>query len=287
VHKISPYPNPFLNPLHPNDFETLVRFLLKHFNVTTLKDIDGQKSKKPIAVLSFDDGYYDFVEYAMPILKKYNVRVNQNIIPICVETGKPIWNVLVADFLNQSPKSLIDEISIHGFNYKLEGEDEWSKTKYGLAISRFFKNRPKRERDDLTKVFLPMMEKLDGFATTRMMSLSDVREAVKEHEIGAHSYSHESMEYESGDFFKNDVNSCISYFNEHLNMPMRIYAFPNGSYRPENIEYLKRKNVSYILLVEEKYATTFVNVLPRITISGQSQYETTFQSLGFRVKGIL
>jgi len=36
---------------------------------------------RPAVVLSFDDGYQDFVEYAMPVLAKHGVKVNFNVCP--------------------------------------------------------------------------------------------------------------------------------------------------------------------------------------------------------------
>jgi peptidoglycan/xylan/chitin deacetylase (PgdA/CDA1 family) len=266
--------------LKPEIFDDLLGFLKQHFEFALLHEIDSIKTEKPIAVLSFDDGYYDFIEYALPVLEKYDLRANMNVIPSCIESGEPIWNVRLYDFLNSAPKSLIDEIALPGFNYRLKDESDDSKIQYGLQISRFLKNRPRSEREELWKNIEKLMRKSD-FKLTRMMNREEIKEIAKNHEIGAHSYSHESMKFEETAFFEDDLQKCIRYFRENLDLPLDIYAFPNGSYADEQIEILQRYKIKYALLVEEKYAKKEENVFPRVTIYGDTSLETRFRALGF------
>jgi peptidoglycan/xylan/chitin deacetylase (PgdA/CDA1 family) len=116
--------------MHPDVFEDLIEFVTRHFQVTTFREHRNLPGGKPKLVLSFDDGYYDFVEYAMPILERKKISANQNIIPSCVDTGMPIWNVRLYDFLDSAPTSLINEIRLPGFEQRLDGHDEDSKMKY-------------------------------------------------------------------------------------------------------------------------------------------------------------
>ena len=60
----------------------------------------------------------------------------------------------------------------------------------------------------------------------------------RERLIGAHSFSHESMGYESDSFFRADLMQCRNFFEQQLRLPLDAYAFPNGSYRPEQIQAL-------------------------------------------------
>jgi len=280
LHQVSPHPYPFWSPLNPEIFDDLLKFLKQHFEVVLLREIDSIKTKKPIAVLSFDDGYFNFIEYALPVLEKHNLRANMNVIPSCVESGEPVWNVKLYDFLTSAPKSLIDEIALPGFDYQLKDESNDGKIQYGLRISRFLKNRPRVEREELWKNIEKLMRKSD-FKLTRMMNREEIKEIAKNHEIGAHSYSHESMKFEEIEFFKYDLQKCIKYFRENLDLPLDIYAFPNGSYTAEQIEILQQYKIKYALLVEEKYAKKEENVFPRFTIYGETPHETRFRALGF------
>jgi len=283
LHQVSPHENPFWSPLKPEIFDDLLFFLKENFEVVPFGEIEKSNSEKPLAVLSFDDGYYNFYEFAAPLLKKHNLRANMNIIPSCVETGEPMWNIKLYDFLNSAPKKLIDEISFPAFEHRLTSEDFASKVQYGLKISRFLKNRPRAEREELWRQIEDLIDASD-FRQTRMMNREEIKEIAATHEIGVHSYSHESMEFESDAFFQADFEKCADYFENKLELPLETYAFPNGSCRAGQIEVLPGKGIKHILLVGEDYARKGESVFPRFTIYGASKIETRFQALGFNKK---
>ncbi len=265
--------------MHPALFERLLRYLDKYFEVRNINELSEKQGSRPVAVLSFDDGYYDFIEYALPLLKKYVMRSNMNVIPQCVKTGLPIWNVRLYDFLASSSVEEVKKIEIPGFQFKLTGNGMRDKLGFGMALSKFLKTRARAERLEL---FQPIEELMNGkrFASTRMMTTGEVRQITEYVDLGAHSFSHESMEFEDDDYFENDVEKCSEFFRSDLDLPMDIYAFPNGSYRPEQIEHLRRKGVSKVLLVGETLANMDSNVIPRITMYGDSDSEMRMRSVG-------
>lgn len=283
LHQVSPHENPFWSPLKPEIFDDLLLFLKENFEVVRFGEIHSAKSEKPLAVLSFDDGYYNFYEFAAPLLKKHALRANMNIIPSCVETGEPMWNIKLYDFLNSAPKTLIDEIDLPGFDHRLTGENSAAKVRYGLKISRFLKNRPRAEREELWQGIENLIDDSDS-PQTRMMNREEIREIAETHEIGVHSFSHESMEFETDAFFESDFEKCRDYFENKLGLPLEIYAFPNGSYRAGQIEALREKGIRHILLVGEDYARRGADVFSRFTIYGASRIETRFQALGINKK---
>jgi peptidoglycan/xylan/chitin deacetylase (PgdA/CDA1 family) len=289
LHQISPESNPFWAPLAPSVFDELLRFLKRNFCVSNFASLDElSNDPRPRAVLSFDDGYCNFVEYAMPILDQHGLTANLNVIPNCIETGEPPWNIKLYDFLNAMPRKLVNEIKLPGFTGRLEDASNDAKVRYGLAISLFLKQRPRRERTELWAEVAKVLARVSDVSTTRMMSAHDVAEAAVSHEIGVHSYSHESMEFEDDEFFQSDFQKCVSYFRDQLRLPLQIYAFPNGSYRPDQITYLDRQGIKRILLVGEGYARRDQKVLPRFTVYGASPAEVSIRALGYNArKGLL
>lgn len=281
LHRVSPLTNPFWSPLDPKVFEELLKFLQANFEVVSFDDLESlNRPGKPAAILSFDDGYYDFIEYALPLLEKYRMRANMNVIPQCAESGKPIWNVRLYDFLNTAPRALVNEIRLPGFSAELKDDSREAKIGYGLKISGFLKNRPREEREKLWREIEPVMAKSD-FQETRMMTADEIREISRVTEIGVHSFSHESMGFEENEFFERDFIKCRDYFAEKLQLPLTAYAFPNGSYRAEQVDFLRRSGVKHILLVDEKFSGRGTDIFPRLTVYGDSKREVIFKSLGF------
>ncbi len=281
LHQVSPHQNHFWPPLSPRVFEDLLIFLKQHFEVTRFDALAQTTDAHPRAILSFDDGYHNFVEYAQPLLEKHNLTANLNVIPECVETGKPIWNVRLYDFLNVVPRSLINELRLPDFTERLDDDSATNKTRFGLRLSRFLKNRAVCERDALWPHIEALMGKADVFPVTRMMNAEDVRAAARKHEIGAHSFAHESMAFQDDQFFQDDSRRCFDYFRTKLRLPLTIYAFPNGSHRAGQPEWLQQAGVEHVLLVGERFSTVRERVHPRFTIYGLSAVEARFQALGY------
>src|SRR5258705_10541707 len=74
--RITPEQDFFFKPITPAHFESLLKYVAKHYNVITIGEIHSlqtarERKQKPYLILSFDDGYYDFMEYALPLLIKY------------------------------------------------------------------------------------------------------------------------------------------------------------------------------------------------------------------------
>jgi len=282
LHRISPQKNEFYNPLSPELFEILIKFLKEKYDIITFKDIENikhvSKLNKPNVILSFDDGYYDFLEYACPILSKHKISVNMNIIPSCVKSQEPMWNIKMYDYLNAASDLLLKEINIPNFNYKYNGD----KTLFGIKLSAFLKNKPFEERKKYLKHLDVIFEKIDNVTFTKMMNEENVKEISKIHEIGVHSYYHESMGVESQEFFEKDFYLCKDYFENVLKLPMNIYAFPNGSYKNENIQFLQRNNITHILLVNNDFSNYKTNIYNRFTFYGDSKNEIKLRALGFK-----
>ena len=129
-----------------------------------------------------------------------------------------------------------------------------------------------------------VMSRASDIKATRMMNADEVREAAVTHEIGVHSYSHESMEFEDDEFFADDFRKCVGYFREELELPLEIYAFPNGSYRADQLTYLDEQGIRRILLVGENYARREQKVLPRFTVYGATPAEAKIRALGYNAR---
>jgi len=278
LHRVSEDDGSAYRPLKPKLFEELLTFLTANFEIITFADMATPSlSDRPKVILSFDDGYKDFIDVAVPILEKYKIFVNQNIIPECVEQKLPPLNVLAQDFVGTAPLSLLLNLRIPDFDVRRFNGNRFE---IGLKLSAFLKSRPFGDQQKLREELLPQFYKFDGFRPTPMMSREDIRELATVHEFGAHSYSHASMEYESESFFQQDLARCRNYFRDILKMPMPIYALPNGSYRKGNIQHALDFGYSHVLLVGDRFSQCNNHIHNRFGFHAQSRREVLFRAVG-------
>jgi peptidoglycan/xylan/chitin deacetylase (PgdA/CDA1 family) len=85
---------------HPNDwtiptrtFARQIRWLRRRFDIVTLAEaqrrIASGRNDKPTACITFDDGYADNLQFALPLLAKYGLPYAYFVSTEFVETGRP------------------------------------------------------------------------------------------------------------------------------------------------------------------------------------------------------
>lgn len=283
LHRISPQRNPYWPPMTPEAFATLASYLAKSFDVRSFSDLAlPAESRSARVVLSFDDGCRDFVEYAMPILDRHKLRANQNIIVKSVELQRPPWMIRLVDALNHAPTKRVQRLWIPGFNVRLDGDDDLSKERYGTLLTGYLKPLPRDEREAVFHDLAELLDETPPDACTPMMSRADVEAVAGVHEVGGHSYSHESVDLLSDGEFREDLDHCSAFF-DRLGRKMSIYAFPYGRFRSGQIELVQSKGVEHVLLVGERPARIEGGVHTRITMYGTSPAELRLRAVGHRV----
>ena len=271
LHRVHAYDRSAYAPLEPGLFDELLNYLKYHFSIVSLAEFDEPRPR-PKLILSFDDGYKDFIDVAMPILAKHGIKANQNVIPTSIESGLPPLNVLAQDFVGKAPRELVDRLEIPEFSI---GDHR----NLGMRLSAFLKNRPFGEQATLSEILLPQFFNWQEFHPTPVMTREEVRQVADAHEVGAHSYEHASMDHESDTYLVADVRRCRTYFEEVLGQGMHIYAFPNGSCREDQITLVRDAGVKHVLLVGERFARGG-HVHHRFTFDARSMSEARFKSHG-------
>ena len=107
LHRVGKSDGSTYEPLDKETFIYLIEFIKTNYLITSFSELNSDSDihkinkRKPKLILSFDDGYKDFLNVVHPILFKNGIRANQNIIPSSVESGRPPLNVLLQDYLGK------------------------------------------------------------------------------------------------------------------------------------------------------------------------------------------
>jgi peptidoglycan/xylan/chitin deacetylase (PgdA/CDA1 family) len=279
-HRVSDDQSSAYQAMAPALFDDLLSWLKPRFSVTTFGKLHiPPRNGKPALVLSFDDGYRDFVDVVLPLLNKHGMQANQNIIPACVESGTPPMNVMVQDFIGQAPPALLRELVFPGLAAGVDPDD---RVMSGIRVSAALKNRPIVEQKKIFAQLRGLMERLDTFRTTPMMGRLDIADIAESQEVGVHSFEHATMALECDDYLREDARRCADWYRGLLGAEPSVYAFPNGSARAGQAELILDAGYTHALLVGESFSRGEQRIHRRFTMYGNGLNEFRFRALGGR-----
>jgi peptidoglycan/xylan/chitin deacetylase (PgdA/CDA1 family) len=277
-HRVDDRERSTYEAIDPALFDELVSWLKQRFTVVTFEELSTcKRGVKPFLILSFDDGYKDFIDIVVPIVEKHRVRVNQNLIPTALETGLPPMNVQLQDFIQTAPAALLREIPLPGLP---RGADPENRVRSGRHASEVFKNRPIEEQKKIFTKLQPEFQRFDGFHTTPVMSVEEARQIATVHEIGSHSFEHANMAEETDAYLRDDIDKCFDYFQTQLKIRPIVYAFANGSARPEQTEVIRAAGFRHVLLTGDGFSHRSNWLHKRFTMFAKTMAEAKFRALG-------
>ncbi len=257
IHRISDERNTFWNPIKPKTFELLCRYVKKHYQVIDFQGISSidPNSKKPYIILSFDDGYYDFYEFALPILVKHGLPSNHNIVNECADRNMTIWterlNVLFEHALQNKLDLKIDFGTRQSSNSEFDG---WM----GFYLDTFktMLDIPLGQR---IQIIDSIQEQLQVDSNRRMMNWEEIRECASNRtEIGSHTYSHDSIgTISDAEVLNKEINQSKTEIESRLGSEIGVFALPNGQTRPAADQVIEESDYRFVL-----YANDALNYLP-------------------------
>lgn len=234
----------------PETFDAHCKFLAAHFEVQTLcKACDllqnGYSGKRPLAVITFDDGYRDNIRYASPILKTHGLQATFFIISGLAGKTECPWY----DRLNHAVSTLIThgklEECLNGSSLHYLFEGNGSPTP--KEIVQAAKKMSPEER------FLVVSQLAAQIGANGMdselnwiMSLTELKILQEEgHEIGSHTVSHEILPLLDDIGINAEVSESKEFLECGLNSQVRSFCYPNGDYNSATLEAVKAAKYSY------------------------------------------
>jgi peptidoglycan/xylan/chitin deacetylase (PgdA/CDA1 family) len=276
-HSISPYKNFSYPPIHPRQFEKIIHYLTKNFQVTSFEEIKQiSRSTKPLCVLTFDDGYKDFVEYALPILVKNHIPAIQNIVVESIETGKPFWTQRlnnITNFIHEKKTTFSYAVNNRVFLYEKNNFNDFYMKLFNYLIGA--------HSDVKNNILSDMESMLQDYSNydIHMMTWNDIVQCADNNiSIGSHSFTHDTLStIKNDEVLINEIEFSKKIISEKINRPVTSFAFPNGNYNDKVFE-IAMKNYDYLLCTDEKTIkkSNFNKVpviIPRFSVNKPSYWE--------------
>ena len=239
---------PSVDPLFPGEptaqlFDQMLGWLKKWFNVLPLDEALDRTRKCTLppraAAITFDDGYADNYEVALPILKKHGLSATSFVATGHLNGGR-MWNDTVVEAIRSSRIDILDLSSSPAFanaptkifpTGSLPGKRATIESVLGKI-----KYLQTTEREDVINLIADQIAtKLpDNLMMTSKQVIELRRSGML---IGAHTVSHPILANLQAVQVRNEISESKKYLEALLQENIGLFAYPNGK---PNVDYQAR-----------------------------------------------
>ena len=288
-HRVTDEVDAMWPPMKPELFSKIIKYLVKNYTVVALEyfleDPASFKTKKQLATISFDDGYKDNIEFAAPILKKYNCPASFYIVTDCIDKNIPTWTYLVDTVFQQTHKDHI------GFTYdfvpekfkNIQVKATGASNPLLKEVKPWMKSLSNPQRVTITNEILQQCNDVQ-LPQNKMMNWDDIRQlAAAGFIVGSHSHTHPMLaslqqESEITDELKISADRIKA---ELKKMPMTI-SYPIGSFDERVMRLSQQQGYKYGLAVEQKFFSYPDNsmAIPRVELYDEGWWKVNLHLTG-------
>ncbi len=243
-HRVLPEPDPlFPLEMHARQFDAVCAWLASWFNVLALDEAVTRLKNGTLparaACLTFDDGYADNLQVALPILQRHGLCATFFIATGFLDDGR-MWNDSVIETLRSCSLSQLDLSALELGRHTL-GTIEDRRAAIATLIADL-KYRPLNERVALTEQISRMAQvALPQDLMLRSPQVKTLRQAGMQ--IGAHTVSHPILARLTPAQAHQEIAGGKLYLEQLLGERISLFAYPNGKpgedYSPDNVAQVR------------------------------------------------
>ncbi|WP_421621972.1 polysaccharide deacetylase family protein [Alkalilimnicola ehrlichii] len=243
-HRVLPAPDPLL-PGEPDAarFQWQMELLARHFNPLPLAEAvrrlrDGTLPPRA-ACVTFDDGYADNAEVALPILRSVGVPATF-FIAVGYLNGGRMFNDTLIETVRRLPEGEVD-LTPEGLGRRRVASDS-DRIALCKALIGQFKYQPPAVRNRGVEA-LP--ERLGITVPDDLMMTSGQLRGLADAgmEIGGHTLTHPILARQSAPEARQEIEAGREALEGMLGQRVRLFAYPNGrpgtDYAPEHVDMVR------------------------------------------------
>jgi len=239
-HRVNTLRDPLWNPMHPEHFEQILVYLKKNFEFVSLKEylLEDLKpaTNKPLCAIGFDDGYRDFLDYALPILKKYDCPSSMYVVTGCIDQDLPPWTYMLNHyFINTHKLSIqLDTKDFPGHLKVTTWRNKSERLLFARQLNPYMKSLSNRIRE---RIYSEIISELNDVQPPHNLMLNwDELRGLKAHrcEVGSHTVSHPVLSKKlSYDELLTELKQSALAIEKHTGEFPATISYPFGAYNDE------------------------------------------------------
>lgn len=251
----------------PRSFERHLRYLAANYNVVTMRQLMDMKggatrSVRPFCAITFDDGWRDNYDVALPLLRKYGLPATIFISTDFIGTQRAPWFYDLVRFLvklsdllecgketcaSLSAQPLPKQILKWG---ALPTADRLSGIERTLET---LKRLPMSEVTSAASTLFGLIQRhSEGEDSQRaMLSWDDVREMQKcGIEIGSHGMTHSILTQIHDTLLEKEIAGSKAVLERELQETIVGFSYPNGDYTEHIAALLHKSGYTYACTIK-------------------------------------
>lgn len=213
------------------EFSWQMELLSKHFTPLPLGEAlvrlsEGTLPKRAVCV-TFDDGYADNLELALPVLKTWNIPATVYVATGFLDGGR-MWNDSIIEFVRNYPDASLrlDEVSEQPFAMETRSD----RIQTANELIRFAKYMDQASRIDFSDMLSRMSQRSGNPLPTDLMLNSNQVVGLSKQgvNIGGHTINHPILTEISDDQARYEISEGRSQLEGLIQSPVEHFAYPNG-----------------------------------------------------------
>lgn len=215
-----------------DNFDKQIKFYNKHFEFSYPEDFFESKSTNQHSVLiTFDDGYKDNYDIALPLLQKHNAKAIFFIVTALTDTKDMLMHDKIR-LLAEQKKISKDYLDIP--NKVNKGENLYDK----------------KVLDKVSSIFVEQNIKERSLMNTEEL----IELCAKGFKVGVHTHNHNPLIFLNKETQYSEIKTCMDFLNE-IHSPVKYIAYPNGLVNDNAIEICQELKLEYGFTTQNGYNT--------------------------------
>jgi peptidoglycan/xylan/chitin deacetylase (PgdA/CDA1 family) len=242
-------------------FRKHCELLKKSFDVVSLETaryfLNGdRKVKRPLAALTFDDGYLDFYEEAFPVLNEFGLPATVFLPTSFIGKDKPLAHDRIYWLVKQAlEKSVSLAGAMNRAGVPSEITKEFERPRDLLRLTDLLVHLP----NDLREKIIHEMERelgdkfIDYPREYQLLNWEMVREMSRKGiNFGAHTANHVVLPLENEQAIEAEIAGSKKALETELGSRVVSFAYPNGEYNARVKQFVARAGFQVAVTTEKK-----------------------------------
>ncbi|MDQ3003032.1 MAG: polysaccharide deacetylase family protein [Fibrobacterota bacterium] len=286
-HRVLPERDPFaISPVSTAEFDRQMGLLRSCFRVVSLdrltEELDAGKLKPGTVCVTFDDGYLDNRQHALPILKKHGIPATIYLATGFIGTDASPWYDKVLRAVRDAKLERVDFAPAGMAGADLSNPATRAATAY--ALLEWLKGFAPGPRDAHVLDLARALGSPPAAAGRLMLDWDDVRAMRKDGVVfGAHTVTHPILSTIPESEMDREIGASKAAIESALQEEIRHFAYPNGraaDYTQGTVRILEKHGFKTAMTTETGVNGPGSN---RFELLRRQPWETDLNSFHFRM----